>query len=168
VRCASESGTGEYSGAKTLANVVLRFRECEEGLPAGRCTSPGPAEGEIVTQPLTGELGIKHRSAEGPVKDEIALGLSPAGGVFAEFSCPGTAGDAIRGSVLVPVVSNLMDLWRNRPFKSTKGKQKPERLEGGPRTVLEVSFAGEPFEQVGLTATILQTNEERVEISSVS
>jgi alpha-tubulin suppressor-like RCC1 family protein len=168
LRCKTESGSGEYSSRTNLSNVVVTFHECEEGIPAGKCTSPGAAEGDVVTAPLTGVLGIEKLSPEGAIKNKIALQLSPSGGVFTEFSCPGAGPTVVRGSVLVPVMANMSALTANRVFKLAKGKQKPEKFEAGPVAILEQSIEGEPFESVGLTSTVTQTSEEKVEINTVA
>jgi alpha-tubulin suppressor-like RCC1 family protein len=167
-RCKSVTGSGEYSGRKSVANVVLRFHECEEGLPTGWCTSPGAAAGEIVTSPLSGALGIEKKSTEGPSKDKIGWSLSAGENAFAEFNCPATAPDVVRGTVLGPLSANVMTQTPNRSFKSAKGKQKPEQFEGGVVEVLKESLEHEPFEQTGLVSTMTLTNEEKVEVNSVN
>jgi alpha-tubulin suppressor-like RCC1 family protein len=166
ITCKSESGTGEYSGPKTVADVVIRFRGCAASeVP---CTTVGAAQGEVLTNRLDGVLGIEKRSTEGAIKNKIASALSPAepGESFAEFSCvfPYT----IRGAVLAPVAANAMQLTAQRKYKATIGKQKPEKFEGEPREVLEESIHNLPFEQAGLTMETVQANEESVEINSVA
>lgn len=52
-------------------------------------------------------------------------------------------------------------------FAATKGKQKPERFEGGPLSVLEWNSGSGP-EQLGLTLTMLLTTEEKLEVSTVN
>ena len=169
LRCNTESGSGEYSSRTNLSDVVMTFHECKEGFAGGKCTSTGAAEGDVVTTSLTGVLGIEKLSSEGAIKNKIALQLSPSGGgVFTEFTCPAAGPTVVRGSVLVPTATNTFALTANRAFKSAKGKQKPEKFETGPLAILEQSIEGQPFESVGVTSTVTQTNEEKVEINSVN
>jgi alpha-tubulin suppressor-like RCC1 family protein len=165
VVCKAESGTGEYSGRKMLAGVVLRFQECSSGL--GTCRSTGASAGEIVTSSLNAVLGIEKASAEA-INNHVAVDFSPveAGAMFAEFTCGGGS-YRIRGSVLSPIVENAMSATPKLKFAATSGKQKPEKFEGGPTDVLEQSVVGTPFVQVGLTAPITQSTEEKVEVNTV-
>ena len=52
-------------------------------------------------------------------------------------------------------------------FSARLGKQKPERFESQPKSVLEASFDSTTIEQVGLSVTLTQTSQERVEVNSV-
>jgi hypothetical protein len=72
----------------------------------------------------------------------------------------------VQGSILVPVGHNKMLLTEALKYKATAGKQKPEHFEGMPNDVLTAT-RGEVSEQLGLTATLAQTNEAAVEINAV-
>jgi alpha-tubulin suppressor-like RCC1 family protein len=167
LRCKSETGTGEYEGRTALRNVIMRFHECETGLGTGKCTSPGASEGEVVTATLSGVLGVEKTSSEGPIKNKIGLQLTPSEGTFAEFNCP-AAFHTVRGAVIGPAVSNVMSVTPKRNFSSAGAKQKPERFESGPLTILEEANDGEPFERAALNLTSVQTNAEAIEINSVA
>jgi hypothetical protein len=60
-----------------------------------------------------------------------------------------------------------MDLTQAIKVAATKGKQKPEKFENGPKAVLEESIAAGSYEQTGLSVAITQTNKEKVEVNSV-
>jgi hypothetical protein len=165
VTCTGEASGGEYAGMKTVAGVVLTLTGCTRS--GEKCSTAGRTAGEIVTKSLEGILGIEKIGSTS-AKDKVALELYPVGktGPLMEFSCAGT-GVSVRGSVIVPVKPDKMSLTQALKFKATKGKQKPESFEGGPKAILEESFNGGTFEQTGLTAAITQTNAEDVEINSV-
>jgi hypothetical protein len=168
VSCTGETGTGEYSGQKTVANMTLTLTGCHLG-EAGPCQSIEAAEGEVVTSTLGGELGVIKASTEGPLKNLIGMDLKPTSGeVVAAFACGGTP-VLVTGSVIGEVPRNAMKLSTTPKFvASTKGIQKPTRFEGGEEDVL-LTKLGEsgPFEHTGLKLTMIQTNEEKVEINSV-
>jgi hypothetical protein len=165
VTCKTETGTGEYTGLKTVGGVVLTFTGCER--LGEKCSTAGAAEGEVVTKPLEGILGVTARGATS-IQDKVGLDLFPVGklGSVMEFSC-GATSLTVQDSVIVPVATNSMRLTSTLAFAQSGGKQKPEKFVGETRDVLEVSFNGAAFEQIGLALTTIQTNEEKVEINSV-
>jgi hypothetical protein len=158
VTCAAASGAGSYKGTKELSGVTIAFSGCESG--GQKCTTSGAAEGEIQTSSLEGELGWKNREGQ-----SVALDLAGEAAPFAQFTC-GTTAVIVRGSVIVPVKSNKMQLSTSLKYEATKGKQKPEEFQELPKDVLEASFGGATFEQTGLTVTLTQTNEEEVEVNA--
>jgi len=166
VACAGESGTGEYTGPKTVGNVVLAFTGCE--MNGIKCSSLAAHEGEVMSGVLRGTLGAVKTSTEGPVKDIVGTDLLPVAesGAVLELTC-GLTSASVRGSVIVPVPRNAMRLTSNLVYAQSKGKQSPESFEGEPKDILEASFSAEPFEQTGLKLTTIQTNEEKVEVNSV-
>ncbi len=156
--CTGESGSGEYSGTKALANVTIHLTGCERA--GSKCTSAAAAEGEVQTHTLAGALGWKNAESAAP-----ALDLAPSSGeVVAEFNC-GSTPVTVGGSVIVAVQKNEMQLAPTLKYEATSGKQKPEHFDEEPDDVLEASFGG-PFEQTGLTITTTQTNEEEVEVNA--
>lgn len=161
IACASATGTGEYTGAKTLAGVTLTFSGCEL---SGQSCSNGLLAGEVTTDPLEGALGIEKLGATSR-RDKIALHLFPAGAPAMEFDCGGLA-VSVQGSVLVPVKVNRMFGAPTLDFKATKGKQKPEGFVEGARDVLEASLGGAADEQLGLTLKATLSNGEAVEVNS--
>jgi hypothetical protein len=80
----------------------------------------------------------------------------------------GTVRTTVSGSVLVPVRVDLGLLTTTLKYSATAGRQKPERFEGGPTDVLTASLNGELLKQLGWTATLIQTNEEAVEVNAVA
>jgi hypothetical protein len=169
VTCASESGSGKYSGPKKVTGVSMAFTGCV-GPGAAKCTTAGAGEGELVTKPLEGELGvISEGFANGKEFRKVGLDLFPVGhaGSFIEFNCGGTA-QVIRGSVIGTVTSGKMSLALTQAFKAAKGKQVPDRFEGEPVDVLESSTGGGAFEQDGLTLKATQKSEEAVEVKAAA
>jgi alpha-tubulin suppressor-like RCC1 family protein len=156
--CTGESGSGEYSGTKALANVTIHLTGCERA--GSKCTTGEATTGEVLTHTLAGALGWKNAESAAP-----ALDLAPSSGeVVAEFNC-GSTPVTIGGSVIVSVQKNEMQLAPTLKYEATSGKQKPEHFDEEPNDVLETSFGG-PFEQTGLTIATTQTNEEEVEVNA--
>jgi hypothetical protein len=166
VACRAETGTGEYSGPglTTVADVVLTFSGCER--LGEKCSSAQAAEGEIISTQLEGVLGIAQLG-QTSAKDKIGLELFPAGkaGPLMQFSCGATTA-AVRGSLIATVSAGRMGLTSRLAYAATKGRQKPESFVGAQRAVLEASYDGEPYEQMGLKLAITQTNEEEAEVNS--
>jgi hypothetical protein len=166
VECAGASSVGEYTGAKTVGNVVTTFTECEFA-EAYVCQSPGAKAGEIVSASLQGALGVIK--AEGlPTNDKIGLDLFPtSGSVVSEIECGGFFTVLVTGSVIHQVGINKMLLEENEKFIQKKGSQKPEKFEGQPADVLESTVGiGSPI-QSGLGLLTRLTNEEKIEVNSV-
>ncbi len=160
VVCKAASGTGEYNGTKELVSTVIKLTGCvRSGL---KCTTTGASEGELVSKSLEGALGWEEYET-----GNAALNLQPTGevGPVMEFWC-GLTQVTVQGSVVVPVKSDKMVEAATLKFAQSKGKQKPEELEGEAKDVLETSFAGEAFEQTGLSLAVTQTSEEEVEVNA--
>jgi hypothetical protein len=166
VVCKSEAGKGEYTGLKTVGAIVMTLTGCER--LGEKCSTEKAAAGEIVTHPLEGALGI-IRLGETSVKDAIGLDLFAVGrtGPVVEFSC-GASAVSVRGSLIAPVPRNSMRLTATLKYRARKGKQKPEHFVGEPKDVLEASLNAQAFEAMGLTLKATLSNEERVEVNSVS
>jgi hypothetical protein len=166
VVCSGESGTGQYTGRKTVGDVTVTLTGCQ--LNGAKCSSQGAQEGEVTSTVLDGALGIVKASAEGPLKDTIGMDLFPSAETdfVLKFSC-GAIPIAVRGSVIVPVPRNGMKLTANLPYAQGRGKQKPESFEGEAKDILEASINEGPFEQTGLKLTLIETNEEKIEVNSV-
>jgi Subtilase family len=161
VACASTTGTGEYTGAKTLGAVTLTFDGCEL---SGQACSSGLVSGQVQTAPLEGALGIEKLGATS-AKNKIALHLLPAGASAMEFDCGGLV-VSVQGSLLVPVKANRMSAIPALSFKATKGRQKPEAFVEGASEVLEGSFGGGASEQLGLTLKAALSSGEALEVNS--
>jgi hypothetical protein len=160
VTCAGASGNGTYSGAQEVADVTLTLSGCESrGLP---CTSGELAAGEVETSALSGVLGR-------PDPKDTALDLAPGESAlpFTSYDC-GAVPVALTGSVIGSVKSGKMSTTTELKFSASKGRQKPEAFEGEGRDVLISRLGeGEP-EQTGLTAKIVLTDEEALEVNAVT
>jgi hypothetical protein len=161
--CLGETGSGEYTSNKAIGNVTLRFTECY-------CFPSELPEGEVVSTKLTGELGVIKTNAEA-VKDLIGIDLKPESGeVFATRSCPGSSETVTyKGSVIGQAVTHVMTTKNTIKYTtSTKAKQIPRSFEGGPIDELTREESGGERFSVGLRATTILTNEEKIEISPVA
>jgi hypothetical protein len=164
ITCKRESSGGGYTGNKAVGGIVLKFIECESG--GGKCSNLGQSEGHVTWNELDGSLGI-WKSGETKVQDKPGISLKPTTGeLLVEFSCGGLV-VKVRGSVIVPVPGNTMKLITTLKLNAYKGKQKPEQFIEGPQEVPECKFAAAPYEQCGLSLTMIWTNEEKVEVSTI-
>jgi hypothetical protein len=165
MQCEGETGVGEYTGNKTIGNVVLTFTNCKAS--GVSCHSAGAAEGTIVTNTLEGVLGVEELAAE-PVNYKIGQDLFPVGrsGPMATFTCNGVS-LSITGSIISPLVSNAMKFSTQVKTKAAGGKQKPENFVGETPEPLMSKLNSEPAEQAGETMTTIQTSVEKVEVNSV-
>lgn len=166
VTCTGESIAGKYTGNKTIGEVFLTYTGCTSfGLT---CTTTGHAAGTIVTNQLEGVLGIEELGAE-PVLNKIGEQLFAVGhsGPLAEFSCEGVK-MTLAGSMISPVAENAMKLTTTIHSKASKGKQNPQNFVGEtPEPLMATIESGTP-EQGGESVTTNQTNEEKIEISTVN
>jgi hypothetical protein len=165
VTCTGESGTGKYTGNKTIGSMTVTFTGCSAFETA--CSSAESPAGTIVTSTLEGNLGVEELGAE-PVLNKIGQDVYPVGhsGPVGEFTCAGLP-LVLSGAVISPVPSNTMRLSTTVKAKALKGKQKPESFVEGPTEVLKATINGGTPEQAGESITTTQTSEEKVEISSV-
>jgi len=164
ITCKAETSKGEYTGLKTIGNMVAHFTGCETaGL---KCNSAGKGEGEIDTAPLGGPIGFETIVSPAS-KDHLANELHSESGNVAEFTCAGLKVTVI-GSVLHKITANAMKLTATEKFTASKGEQKPDHFAGGTvdEHILE-SNSGSGFEEAGQTITSILTNEEKVEANSV-
>jgi hypothetical protein len=163
VTCKGESGGGHYAGRNALSGATLAFTGCER--LSQPCTSPGGASGEIATATLGGALGISQRKLT-PKESKLGLDFSPSseGTPFMQFTC-GATPVVVRGSVILPVLANKMAVSQTVKFVATKGKQKPEGFVEAPKDVLEASFGGGAYEQIGLTLKVALTGEQSTEFN---
>ena len=159
VTCKTQESGGEFNSAKTVTGVVVRFTSCESaGL---KCATAGAKEGEIVTNPLEGKIGVENK-----LKHKLALDLFPTsadGGLYVTFNCGVALHITVGGSVLVNVASDKMLSTLTLKYTAKTGHQKPEHFEGEPNDVLLSSINGGKVEQSGITITSTQTGEEPLE-----
>ncbi|MFI5091399.1 MAG: hypothetical protein ACHP7P_15265 [Terriglobales bacterium] len=103
IECESEHNTGEAVGAKTVANVSVKFLGCKVfgSVPC----SNGPKEGEIQVNPLKGSLGYINKAEK---KVGVLLEPSKKHGDFASFNCGGVlattvgVGNVTEGAYYLP------------------------------------------------------------------
>jgi phospholipase C len=157
VSCGGESSTGVISGAKTVANVVVKFTGCSS--KAGSCTTQGLAEGTLQTATLEGTLGWESRPLQ-----KVGLDLYPVGrsGPVLRYACGGGATTTLSGSVIAPVAVGKMLTTPALRFMAVGASQVPTGFEGGEPDVLTNAFS----EPVGLNLATQQTNEEPIEVNA--
>jgi hypothetical protein len=163
VFCTGASYAGEYLEPKRVGNLIETWTGCSSG--SLRCSSVGRAAGEVVTNPLEGSLGVIAKGSV-PTKNKIGLRVLPVSGDDADFACGGLP-FTVRGAVIHQVTIDKMLTVSSEKYVQGKGKQKPERFEGGVKEVLELNINGGPFEQTGLSLTATQTNSEAIEVNAV-
>ena len=165
VVCTGETGKGAVLNSKEI-EMTPTFRGCENSKI--QCESPGQPYSYIAMNPLQGELGVEKKGTTA-YKNKLASNLyaqGNKGGTIVEFSCGGFVYTE-RGEVLFPVSANKMLTTATVKFVALKGKQKPERFEGGPKETMECSVGGGLFVQCGQTMAMIQTNAEPVEANTV-
>lgn len=169
VSCKTEASKGEYTGPKTVGNIGVVFTGCES--LGNKCKTPTSAEGEIVTNPLAGEIVWEKFSLAG-IGTKAAIKLVPQSGeLFVEFQC-GPANAKVTGAVMTNVPVNVVKTVFEQKFTAKKGKQKPEfyylsRTEKIKAVLMsKIGGPGVELEQSGQTVTNIQTDEEPLELNS--
>jgi hypothetical protein len=165
MKCHAGTARGDFTGPKTDV-ATIKFTGCEYGSPTGvPCRTPGAKEGEVVTNKLEGSLG--YISGARTMKPIVGMRLTPASGTqFASVECSGIA-VSLSGSAIGTVTGAIdkMAVTTGLKLKASKGKQIPEQLEDGARSVLSATV-GAQAEHAGLTSTETNTNEEPLEVRS--
>jgi len=147
-----------------VGNISVKFTGCE--MNEVSCQSPGASAGEIVSDTLSGALGIIKEEGLA-VNNEIGISLAAASGeTVTEFAC-GTLSVVVTGSVIHQVETNKMLLEENEKYVQRKGEQKPEKFEGEPTDVLTSTIDGFFRLQSGEQLLTLLTNKEKVEVNTV-
>jgi len=168
IKATGQTATGEVTGEKTNIAQNIIFTGVE--FKGFKCKSTKPAatnEGEVKVEDLNGNINYEKKNVTEPQKSKTANRFVPKSGTtFTEFKCS-LIPVVVRGAVLNPVSSNKMLIKATVKFAGSKGHQKPEKFEGGPKETLESSIEGGPFEQSDQVLTTVQTNEEKLEISTV-
>lgn len=160
--CQAGTNTGEVTGPKT-GTTILRLTGCV--VLSFKCTSPGAAEGEIVSNPLSITLGYINKALL-----DVGVSLESAtGGPIAEFKC-GPVDVTETGSLIGRITPIDKVVKAGKPFKlkftQRKGKQKPNKFEGGPIDVLMASVDGGPPEEAGVSTKVELTLNEAGEIKA--
>jgi hypothetical protein len=169
LKCASSAGSGEYTGTKT-ADLTVRFFSCHLAPGTTPCRSPSASAGEIVTSPLTGELGF-IQDTEGPEKTIIAkVGIDFKGSPsLATVEC-GSQTIVIGGSVIAPIspLEKMTSEFAVK-FSAAGGKQLPEAFEEAEKDTLTTiikSGSSEVSGTAAMTGTIKLHNEEKLAIKA--
>ena len=168
VVCKTEASGGEFNTPQTVTGVTVRFTGCES---AGfKCATAGAKEGEIVTNPLEGRLGIINKG-----KKQIGEGLFPTaadGGLYVTFNCGVALHITVGGSVINPITPidkmigpGLTVTHETLKYKATAGKQIPEKFETGLTDILITEINGKKPEQSGITITSSLFPEEDGEVN---
>jgi len=169
VTCTAESNEGsEYTGPKTVGNVIAEFSGCESG--GVKCNGTGQGTGLITTAKLNGSLGVEKIGTKTPENDKLATKLEgPGGGALAKFECSALAKIEVTGAVLHPALTDKMALTATEKFAATKAEQKPDHFAGGKadEIILLSALNGGTPEEAGQTITALLENEEKIEANSV-
>jgi len=152
VECAKDKNVGRIIGPSQV-RIFVTFTGCGTEVLGKReaCTSSGANVEEIKTKELSGQL----RYIKEPATTEVGLQLKPASGeLFAEFTCAGVS-IKVKGAIIGKVTSALNTYSRTGTvrFKQTKGKQEPEKFEGGVKETLESTNLFGTFEQSGEDTT---------------
>jgi hypothetical protein len=152
VTCTSEKSTGNYleDGTNKKESTTVEFAGCKSSGFA--CTTVGKATGELVTNPLLGEVGYENAA-----KKKTALKLWPETGTrFIEFKCVGLEvkvrgkEDEPKAGILVNIKNDAMKSTEILKYKQKLGVQKPVKWEGpNPTTYLESNFENLGWEQSG-------------------
>jgi surface antigen len=158
MRCTDASGGGSYKGTRRLEDIALRLSNCEQA--GEKCTSPGLEEGDIAASTLDGVIGWASKA-----KKRLALTLTAQTAPALEYAC-GTSKRTVTGTVLVPLTADKAATTSALVFSESKGKQKPETLEGAAKGILESSLDGGKKEQAGLAGTLTLTSEEPIETNA--
>ncbi len=167
VTCSHSSGSGQYTGLKT-ATATLTLTGCQLAASKQACQSSGAAAGEIVTSPLSGELGFIEDAYEGEdLHVSVGLDLKHAPTLLTA-ECGGEA-LSVGGSVIAPISSlDKMASTFTLKFTAAGGKQKPESFEEEPNDTLLSTLGSGSAEQAGLTATGKIANGEKLEIKAAA
>jgi alpha-tubulin suppressor-like RCC1 family protein len=176
VKCSSGDFTGEYTGTKT-ASVTLALVGCLNGATLQKCQTTPIKEAEIETPPIEAELGF----IKGGERPQVGLDLKPAPPIA--FDC-GTFGEethmlvSVEGSAIGAIQpANSMRSTFKVIYTASKGKQVPERFEGGVTDTLTLQRtvgSTTTTEQAGLTIIgieekpkpLIVENEEPIEIKA--
>ncbi len=185
ISCMNEEEAGEYATPKLEKPVVFTFKGCdfEEGhtsehlrVPA---SSEGRAEGEIVTEPTECELGVGE-SATGATQAKGKLALTCA--EEQEFmwfkwkapiyGAPNAEPEmCITGWWLFATKANSMSMSAMLTSTQSKGKQKLVKIVESPLPNEDLEYRlnrSGSFEQMGLTLSSTEENEEPVEANAVA
>lgn len=164
VTCKKSTGSGEYTGAKSLTESIA-FTGCT--LPSkATCQSAGAAAGEIVTSQLSGALGF-IQDQSGP-NDELLMSVGldlSSGAALVAAECGGASEPVtVTGSVIGALGKvNAMSSSLKMTATQSAGKQSPESFEEEAKDTLTATLGSGP-EQAGLAGKQTIHNQEKFEL----
>jgi hypothetical protein len=167
VKCSGSTGTGEYTGAKSLT-VSLILTGCKSAATKEPCQSSSAASGEIKTSPLAGVLGfIQDQATEAEPLVSVGVDLSH-GPSLLQAQCAGISEELVVTGSVIGAIGKIdrMSLGNTLKFASGSGKQVPEAFEEGSKDTLTATLGSGPV-QTGLTTAQAITNEEPLEIQAI-
>ncbi|HTR19813.1 MAG TPA: IPT/TIG domain-containing protein [Gemmatimonadales bacterium] len=176
ITCELAGGSGEYASPKSVEDVHLRLADCKESYEGGAsksCNTAGRPAGEILSEPLKGELGWISKASKTPGLEFFseAYVWHSSEEWLQEVECAGTT-TPVTGVVIARLQTNEMLEKAKLSFQETNGTQSPGRLEEGgvveraskhkDKEVLETIAPGphgsESEMQLGLKSSVQQTN----------
>ena len=165
VSCKKSTGSGTYTGAKTLT-ASLKLTGCALSSSKAACQSSGAPSGEIDTSSLNGQLGfIEDRSSptdELLVSAGVDLSQAPT---LITAQCAGVSEAlSVSGSAIGAIASpNKMSNGVTLSYSQSSGKQSPEAFEEAAKDTLSATL-GSGAEQAGLSTKQKLTSEEHLEV----
>ncbi len=164
VLCKKSTGSGKYTGAKSLT-ASLKLTGCALSSSKAACQSSGAPSGEIDTSSLAGQLGfIEDRS--GPADELIVsvgvdLSQNPT---LISAQCAGVSEAlSVSGSAIGAIANvNKMSGSQTLTYSQSLGKQSPEAFEEAAKDTLTATL-GSGAEQAGLATKQKLINEEHLE-----
>ena len=129
MECRSTSSSGELTGSKEAKNVILTSNGCQAG--GSSCSSAGAKPGQVITNPLAGELG--YLAGKGTSAPTLGPRLLQEKTTYsAEFDCEGLL-LRVQGPLIAEVEGgvNLISSESTLAFRQSGGKQEFTSFEGG-------------------------------------
>ncbi len=167
VVCKKSSGSGTYTGAKSLT-ASLKLTGCALSSSKAACQSSGAPVGEIDTSSLNGQLGfIEDRS--GPADElnvSIGVDLSKSPTLISAQCAGVSEALSVSGSAIGAIGKlNSMTSTQTLAYTQSSGKQSPEAFEEQAKDTLTATF-GSGAEQTGLATKQTLKNQERLEVKA--
>ncbi len=164
VSCPATHGAGQFTAGKATSISSLVLTGCSSPT-LGSCKSAAAAAGEVVMNPLAGQLGLTSKKARSGLG---GLQVGPASGqVLAEFAC-GSHSVTLSGAFVgLYGKENVTTTSMSLKTKAKKGIQEQHALAGHAEASLALQVDADAAENAGVTVKLAQTNEEGVEINTV-
>ncbi len=173
--CTGLSGTGEYVADPQTRLIYHGVKLTGCSGEASSCTSAGQASGTIVTDDsFQVASGLANSQGSEPLLFGFALGYDEEG-VWARFTCGGAPWRIIGGDPLGDVAMrvlkpNKMLLQEVGVWNQSEGNQIPQFVNGDFKQWhcdIHAGEPGAPDHPCGVGMSIVQKNEEKMELNSV-